>query len=232
MMKKFLFITGLVFAIFFVISCESSKTYFSTKINSFGKIPPKKSYFIAHTNSNIKPDDIEFQWFASYVNYALYKENYVLANDYNSADLIILIDYSISDPKYYTVQTPILGQVGTGEYETTGNVQVRGNRATYTEKTKEKTTIGVTGYNTEQLAEYLRTFNIYCYDLKEWRENKKEKMYWKTNVQSTGNSYDLRYVFPYLVYGASFYFEQSSGNIKNISIEASGEKVKNFYNWK
>lgn len=231
-MRKILSITAIFMAIIFILSCESSKTYFTTKVNSYGNIPPKKSYFIAHTNSNIKPDDIEFQWFASYVNYALYKENYVLAKDYYSADLIILIDYSISDPKYYTVQTPILGQVGTGEYETTGNVQVRGNRATYTEKTKEKTTYGVTGYKTEQLTEYLRTFNIYCYDLKEWRDNKKEKMYWKTYVQSTGRINDLRYVFPYLVYGASFYFEQSSGNIKNISIEASGEKIKNFYNWK
>ena len=228
-MKKIILIAFSLLVLITVTSC--SNYYVLTKVSSFGAVPPQKTYYILHSNNEIQADDIEFKWYAEYVDYALAKQGYKKINDYDSASLLILIDYAISEPINYTVSTPVLGEIGTGVFETKKKIKKDGNETTITKESKEKKTIGVTGYKLENITEYVKSFNIYCYDLFDWRTSKKEKMYWKANVKTTNSSDDLRYSFPYLVYSASFYFEKNSVNQRELEIRKNGSAIKKFYDW-
>ena len=112
--------------------------------------------------------------------------------NFEAADLAIFLSYGIGDPETieHTYSIPITGQTG-----------VVSSYNFYSGSTTYTPTYGIVAYSQGTYAETLFTRHIYlrAYDLKEYRETKKETIIWDTRIASSGSSADLRRTFPVLI---------------------------------
>lgn len=205
----------------FVLSSNSlGQSRYVTEFSSFGNYDLKgKSFYIESGNPNIKSNDLEFKYYSDIITQTLIRSKAVPTNDQYSADMCILLDYSLTDASYQAIESkPVWGPTGiksvssssTTYGNATGQVNAYGygnsvsaNGSGYGSSTTNTTktytyNYGITGYNqsTVNVSQYNRTLNLYAYDNKE-REGE-PIMLWKVNAESSGYSNDLSGVFPYM----------------------------------
>ena len=223
-MRKTLLITFI--PLLLVTSCEST-TNFIVKVSAISSPSSlnKKTYILLAGNTNINSNSLEFQEYAQYLKRGLYRIGLVQVKNQTNADIAIFLFYGISDPetKEYTYSRPVWGKTGTKSKTTTGNVNLFGNSATYSETTETTPEYGIVGYKKEvnTYTTYFRYMVLDAYDLKEYYNSGKEIQLWKTTVTSEGSSGDLRRVFPVLV--AASYQHFSKDTKQEIKIELSEE---------
>lgn len=194
------------FAIIFLGGCGPSKyvasTYntpiVTTRINSFGQCDfSGKTFYITSSNSAIDASDPEFKEYAGLFAKAIQIEGAVAATVESSADLAILMDYSISDQSYnYTEPVPIWGPNGVSGVNTSYSYNKKGNISSSNSFVTHS--YGVTGYaNVNRHKEsYHRMINIYVYD----NISPAHEILWKTNLVSIGDDPDFREIAPYMIF--------------------------------
>jgi hypothetical protein len=189
----------------------------------------KKTCVVVSGLKEVPTADLQFQEYATYVKRALAIKGYVLSDDMETADIVVFLGYGISDPTehHYSYAVPIFGQTGVSSANTIGNTYSFGSSATMTSTTTYNPTYGVTGAvpQTGSYVTYTRQVSLIAYDMKSYRETKKEKQLWKTEIVSTGNSGDLRRVFPVLIGGASQYVGENTGKQVNVELQENSKKV-------
>ena len=213
-MKNFnnILIISLVLVVFYGCSTVPT-TYIGVIVDSYGSDAnlTKKTYMLMPEDTNINPDDLEFSEYAEKISTMLLAAGYNRTYNYNDANLLIIVRYGISDPQTYKQSVPVIGLVPTGEKTTTGTIRGRGNNATYTEKTTEEKSFGVTGYRNVTATVFTRHLALFCYDLDYSKINKTEKIIWKSFAVSTGSKNDLRAIFPYLTRALEQYIGKNTG---------------------
>jgi hypothetical protein len=114
-------------------------------------------------------------------------------------------------------------------YSTT-NTQVSDPINTYQNKTTNTTynyNYGITGYHTVNSSynTYTKYLNLYAIDKEQSRKLNKEKRIWQLTTISTGPSYDLRYIFPYLLVGSKNYIGVNSVQSNKIQVSINDSRV-------
>ncbi len=174
-------------------------------------------------------DDLQYQEYAVYIERALGSQGYVKAERSEEADIAIFLGYGISDPATHqeTHSSPVYGQTGISQKNTSGTVSGYGDTATYSSTTDYTPTYGVIGSKsyTETYTTYVRYMFMLAFDLGEYRRTNKEKEIWKTTVTSAGSSDDLREIFPVLVAASRPYIATSTKRKVSVYLNENDKSV-------
>ncbi len=168
--------------------------------------PRHRTFFIVPAGSTVSPEDLHFKEYAGIVNDALEYSDYAAAEDVETADFAVLINYGISDPHTTThvSSTPIYGKDG----------HVVGSDVS----TNEQTT-------------YMRFLEIESVDAAAYRESGQVKPYWKTTATSAGASGDLREILPYLAAASARYFAADTHGQVEVDIHPNDPLYLSLRRW-
>lgn len=224
----------------------SGDTYYVSSIDSYGQYDLKgKKFSIESGMKDVSETDLQFKEFNSTVTKSFIRKGAIATNNRNDADIIVLLQYGISDPQTYqeNIPIPIWGRTGIASSTTTkksnsntygsayGNAYSSGgvtSGSVYGSSTTNKNSTSSTQYNynygitgvynqTVTRTEYYRYCNVYAYDNK----TKSNDMLWKTSISSTGSSGDLRETLPYLVYTGMDFYGINTGKKITLSTKSS-----------
>lgn len=175
------------------------------------------TFMIDTPNRAIDKGSLEFQAVADAIATSLAARGYKRVELAAEPQILVLADYSISDPipvaSSYTI--PIWGQTGVSASSTYGTFY--GN--SYSAQTTYTPTYGVTGYNTGTRTDlvYVRSLVVRGIDFRSFLAGNSKEI-WKTQVLSRGPSPYLHEVLPYLLQAGSPYFATNVGVVKDIRI--------------
>lgn len=166
----------------------------------------KKHFVILPGNKEINEADLQFLEFKAYVERALVSRGFSKATSLKDGDMVLMLSYGVGAPeiRQYSYDVPVW--VDSGFY--------------YPYYRRSRFYGGVnTGYTqrVESYTTYKRYLVLEAYDAAPYREQKLLQL-WKTNVTSTGNSNDLRLVFPYMVAAMLPYIGTNTGHMINTDI--------------
>lgn len=128
-MKKRI-VASMIMLIGVVISINAD---YHAEISSFGDYDMSgKTFFILSGDSRISNNDLEFQYYRDIITQCMLRNKAIPTNNYDSADVCILLDYDITDESYVATRSiPIWGPTGissiTTTQTTTGNVSGYGS---------------------------------------------------------------------------------------------------------
>lgn len=229
------------FAIISIICCimlsacallRPARDYVNANVSSLASqaAQQKRSYIIVPGNKDIRPDDLQFQEYATELSRALQTQGFVPAKDVEDANAIIVLSYGIGDPQthQYSFALPIYGQTGIASSYTSGVINSYGGAASYSGMTTYTPTYGVTGYMpvNREFTTYFRYVLVAAYDLGPLRDSKHLVELWQTTIASTGSSGDLRRVYPVLIAAAMPYFATDTGKQVHVRLLESDDAVK------
>lgn len=200
------------------------KTRFYVEVDSIvGTDVPNAKYKLLPGNKDVDENDLQFKEYANYIHRAMSYKGFISEEDMNKADIAVFLVYGIGEPvvNVESYAIPTWGQTGYSSTYTTGSVNAYGNTANYSQNTTLTPQYGVTGsrtgYNT--ITTYNRFMAISAINLRELKKTKKRIELWRTSVTSTGESDDLRRVFPVLATSAVGYLNKNTGSKVKFFIE-------------
>lgn len=220
----------LLMAVLVVSGCATVQPQFKVMVDSISDGSfNKKSYILLPGNKDTTSEDLQFKEYAAYVNRALIKQDFVLAESLEKANVAIFLAYGIGDPKehQYSYSIPTWGQAGVSSSYTTGTINSYGGYGSYSGTTTYAPTYGVTGSTTHtgSYSTYFRFMVLDAIDLDEFKKSKKEVQLWKTTAISSGSSGDLRLVFPNLVAASQQYVGKNTGQKVEVNLYEQDERV-------
>jgi hypothetical protein len=211
-----------------IINCGPK---FNVRVDSLARLDAvTKTSFILLSSDSKDSNDLQYIEFSGYIERALLQRGFKKAENIDSANIAIFLAYGIGDPKTetYTYNLPVYGQTGIASSNTTGRVSAYGNSASYSQTTENTPEYGVIGYSSNEgtYTVYTRHVFLKAYDLQEYRESKSERVLWETKMASTGQSGDLRLVFPVMVAAGHAYIGSNTGKIVDVSIYENDSRVQ------
>jgi len=247
----YLLICGWITIFLLFSSCSTTyyvngETFYNSSIDSYGQYNLNgKKFFIESGMNDVSETDLQFKEFKNIVAKSFIRKGAIATNIQNDADIIVLLQYGISDPKTYheIIPIPIWDRTSIASSSTTtnstsnsygsasGNVSssggmtsgsVHGSSSTNnnsTSSTQYNYNYGITGIYNQNVnyTIYLRYCNIYAYDNK----TKSNEMLWKTSISSNGSSGDLRETFPYLIFTGMDYYGINSGKMVKLCAKSN-----------
>jgi hypothetical protein len=69
---------------------------------------------------------------------------------------------------------------------------------------------------------------LIAFDWKLFKTKKVEKQLWKTDLESSGSSNDLRYVFPYMIVSAEQYIGTNTRHVVTVKINENDSRIKEY----
>lgn len=194
----------------------------------------KTKYILLPGNKDTSENDLQFKEYASYLNQVLISRGFVPADNFETADLAIIVVYGIGNPQehQYSYSLPVYGQTGVSSTSTYGTLNTYGNYGTYSETTNYNPTYGIKGY-TSQIGTYTTYFRFVvldAIDLVEYKQKNKEVQVWKTTVTSTGSSGDLRRVFPFMLSASKPYIGTNTGQQIKVILNENDRVVQEMRN--
>lgn len=153
------------------------------------KSPNKhRRFVILPGDTSVKPSDLYFKEFSTYVSRALQKKGYVSVRENEGPELAVLVFYGVGDARTTTYTKSSASATKITDNLTLGDEE----RVTYQETTYSK---------------YLIVQNV------EWNSYKRGETapIWQTTVRSRGYNTDLRQEMPFLVAGGFEYFGTDTG---------------------
>ncbi len=198
---------------------ESNYRLYKVNINAISSNEPIdiKRCILIPANSDTTFEDLQYKEYAKYVKNALELRGYSFTNDIKLATTAIAIGYGIGPPEkhIYSYNIPIWGETGVSSTQTTGNIHIYGNYATYSETSYNTPSYGIIGYKTNigSYTTYTRYITIGAINLKKFKKTKKISEYWHIDIFDQDKSGDLRLVFPYLIAASWVYFGEDTGKI-------------------
>lgn len=174
-----------------------------------------KKYLLLPGNQGVTAADLQFKEYAEYLKRVLNKKGYVYTESKDEADVAIYLAYGMGDPQtyQYSYDLPIWGR--TGYYASSTHVAeaVVDGKTKYRTYTTYTPAYGLIGYNThiDSVTNYTRFAIITAYDYSQFKKDEKEVQLWKTTINSTGSSDDLRRIFPVLMAASIPYLATDTG---------------------
>ena len=181
-----------------------------------------KRYYLTNVNEDVPTNDLYFQEFRRYFDYVLQKQGFTKSDTRDNADIEIQFYYGISDGRtgIQTYSWPI--------YETFG-----GQTITVTEKITDSAgqtrsvqrtmyipayiqQIGNT-YETRSYTIYNRYANLAALPMRPAPDQPATPV-WSVNIQSVGESNDLRAIMPYLAAASMPFLGRNSGRQQSIKL--------------
>lgn len=223
-------LVALAITCFLVSGCASTRYFVGvSSISSEKEIISGKKYIILPGIKDTTKEDLQFQEYERYVATALTKKGCIITENINEADIAIFLGYGIGDPQehVFSYSVPVWGQTGVSSSNTFGSVQSYGNSATYSGTTTYTPSYGVVGATSGvgTFVTYTRFIRLDAYDLAVYRESKKEKNVWRTDIVSTGSSGDLRRVFPVMIAAAAPYVGEDTKKMKEIELGENDKRI-------
>lgn len=221
----------LLIAMALLLSACGTNIYSAVSSYSAKAPPPGSTYILYPAKEGVEPADFEFAEYAAHVQRALGVKGWRRVAIGQTADMGILVDYGIGEPRQ-TVNTaviPTYGQTGVSSATTTGTVSTFGRSSTVSATTTYTPQYGVTGYVpiTQTATEYDRFLILYAYQLP-LEPNAKPSEIWRTAVASSGSTGDLRAIVPYLAMAASPHIASNTGKALPVTLQMDGKAVKQF----
>jgi hypothetical protein len=191
--------------------------------------PPRMKYVLFPGREGIAASDLLFREFAHYVDRALQRRGFEQAASAEEAEVAILLNYGIGEPKTtaYTYSLPIYGQTGGGMATYSGSTLGPGGLSSTEGTIYQQPTYGVVGSETQTglITRYSRYLILDAVDLEAYRKTQAIVPLWKTTVTSTGSSADLRLVFPVRVGASSEYIAKNTGQQVSEILQPSDPRV-------
>lgn len=231
-MKKILLLTVIFTSL---TSCFHRSIEVNVDTISVSNAREKKRYFLIPGNKDCSPSDLQFMEFARYTDNALICEGFIKVSSIEEADIAIILNYGISDPYVYqyTYETPIWGQTGVDSKTTYGTVNTYSNMVTYSSQTEYTPTYGVVGSKTQVGTGVLffRYFVLSGVDLEEFKKTNKiedAKNLWVTKANSSGESGDLRKIFPILLVASQKHIARNTDQQIHYKIKENDKRIENI----
>lgn len=189
------------------------RPYYEVKVDAFAgtRLSTTDTYVLLPGNRNIAASDLQFREFSGYVMRALVNKGYRRIADIEHADVVIYLAYGISEPKHHEEITsfPVMGQTGMTVYTDPA-----------TGGTTHFSTIGVIGYDISSYTSttYTSYLLLEAYDQKYFQATGRKKQLWKLTARSSGQSGDLRAVFPAMMAASQEYLAIDIGRQVTIEI--------------
>ena len=196
----------------FLFGCSSTRHY-SVNISSHGNYDLNNKRYMVIPGSYVQNADLEYKEYKGIVVKALSKKG-AIHTDYPPVDIIIHLDYAISDPRTITSASsiPIIGNTGVKSSTTSGNARIdQSGNISYNETVQYNNTQGVVGYNnvSKSRSYYRRILVLTAYNAENILDY---ELLWQTVVYSDGSSNDLRLIFPALITAGYDYVGKSSNH--------------------
>lgn len=214
-----------------VVGCASRpRVHVSVSALAASEADSARRYVLLPGNKDVKPQDLQFQEFATYLRRALDSQGFSEVEDVRDADVVIAALYSIGDPQQhtYTYAIPHWGQTGYRSATTYGTLYRYGSYGTYSGTTYFQPSYGITGYSTGvgTYVTFTRAMGLVGFDAESLRAGDEPKELWRVFAVSVGSSSDLRMIFPYLVAAARPYIGKATeGRAVEFTFKESDERV-------
>ncbi|MBY7860724.1 hypothetical protein KW419_21075 [Vibrio fluvialis] len=210
--------------------CASTPTFYSYVDSiSAPEAKDKKTYVLFPGNKDTSPDDLQYIEYKNYIINALNYNGFIIANDFENADVAIFLGYGIGDPQteQYSYSVPTWGQTGVSSATTYGTLNTFGSTSTYSGTTTYTPTYGITGSTTHigTRTTFFRFLKLTAYDVDEYKRTEKLKQVWQTTVTSSGSSGDLRQVLPILAAASSPYLGTNTGKKLAVDLKENDPSV-------
>ena len=176
----------------------------------------KHHYVILPGTKDVKEQDLEFIEFKTYVEKALSNRGFNKAATPQDGDVVIFLNYGVSEPQTYQYSYDVPGWYGFG------GTYPYFRRSWY---------YPMSPYYTQRIETYLmyrRFLSLEAYDMEAYLQNKTPKQLWKVYVQSQGLSNDLRLVFPYMVTAMQPYIGSNTGHMVTVDVDELNPLLKSL----
>ena len=235
MMKNILYI--LVAVVSVLASGCATGLNFNVEVSGITGPNPlvKTKYDLQPMIKGVDKDDLQFQEFSTYVDRALQKRGFQKVEENRAPEIVIYLNYGISDPNENMASMPVFGQTGGGTTSTFNATTTSNTYSNYGSTTGNATTtgsvytpptFGVVGSQTYSYSTFNRFLVIDAVDYGIYKETEKIKSIWKTTITSTGTSGDLRRVFPVLVAAAVPHLGVNTGKAVMVNLAENKDIVK------
>ena len=219
-MKLVNLLLGSVALCIFLTSCMHVKS----QVTVFHQFPDGysgKSYAIVPDKSQV--GSLEFNSYAQVLRQQM-NTNGFREVPIETADLAVFVFYTIDNGHQVISSTPIMGQTGVTASSTSGNVQVFGNSASYSENTTYTPTYGEVGTEIKSRTEYTRMLEIDMVDRTLLSQGKIKKLY-EGKATSNGRTGTLNEVLPTMIEEVFDRFPGKNGRTRTVdkTVHRQGE---------
>lgn len=211
-----------VFGLFlsmFLAACSTTPRplQFRTEIDSLVAATGQQNnmrFVVLPGSSDANEQDLQFIEFKTYIEKILANRGYSKAGSLQDSNVVMFLSYGIGAPEVhqYSYEVPMWNDMGY-YYPYRMSRYYRGYYPGY----------GVGGY-TQRIESYT-TFRRYLVleacDKEAYLQQQQRKQLWKTSVQSSGASNDLRLVFPYMAAAMQAYIGSNTGHMITVDVDES-----------
>lgn len=186
---------------------------FRTEIDSLmavGEQQGKTLFVVLPGNAGGNDHDLQFIEFKSYIEKILANRGYTKASSLQDSNVVMILSYGVGNPeiRQFSYEVPIWNDMA---YYYPMSRYYRGFYPGY----------GVGGY--AQRIDSYTTFRRYLVleacEKEAYQLQQQCKQLWKTSVQSSGSSNDLRMVFPYMAAAMQPYIGSNTGHMITVDID-------------
>lgn len=222
----------LIMLLFSLLLGGCGRTVYNVTVDSISSSTAfeKNKFVLIPGNENCEETNLQYLEFATYTENTLENIGFVKASCRDEANVAILLTYGISDPNFYeyTYSIPVWGQTGISASNTYGNLNTYNNGATYSQNTTYTPQYGIIGSTTHKGigVTYFRHLALCGFDLEKYRDTGKAQELWLTKATSSGESGDLREVFPYLLGASKRYIATNTKKKINMQLLENDKTVQ------
>lgn len=185
------------------------------------------SCIIVPSEKGIAVNDPAFMEYSGYVESALRTKGISRIYDFDQADMAVFLSYGIGNPQTvsHDCLIPVWGDV-IRSYSTP-SLDNRYDTVAFSGSTSNVYESRIVGYRkgTKNQVEYSRRVSLTAFDLKEFRNSKKEILLWDTTITSAGSSGDLRRVFPAMIAAAVQHIGTDTGESVKVILKEDDQRI-------
>jgi len=199
---------------FLLTGCATTKLEGS--VSRFHVLSPVPQTFVV-VPENDQSDSLEFKSYANLVRQALQAKGWS-EETFESANIAVYLQYSISQGRQVSFSYPVFGQVPTGTSNTVGTVSTYGNTSNIYTTTTRQTMTGIVGSGTGNRTEFDRALRVLMFSLPTFRSTQKMERVYEGEIRSSGTTGNLPMVMPMLIQGIFEDFPGISGTTRNVNV--------------
>jgi hypothetical protein len=209
--------------------CEGSRQV-QVNVSSLGSPAPAAArYVLLPDEARIDPTDLQFAEFAEQVRFALANRGYRPAASKETADIAVMLGFGIGEPRQqsYAYSSPVWGPTGPAYFHPRAMESSFYGYRGYRGQTFYAPSYGVSGYTTQIgiVTTYTRFLSLHAIDLAEYRATNHTRRIWQVTAESTGQSGDLRAVFPAMVVAIEPHIGTNSGQAVEVRVNLDDPKI-------
>ena len=173
----------------------------------------KRRFVILPGNKDLPEQDLQFIEFKAYLEKVLAKRGFTKVDTLQNGDVVLFLAYDVSGPQayQYSYEVPVWNNMGVYPYS---------RRYLY------YSTMPVYTQHIETQMLYKRHLSLEAYDMAAYLQQKTPLQLWKVNVQSMGQSNDLRLTLPYMITAMLPYIGTNTGHMVKVEVAEDNMLLK------